>query len=1085
MTANDKLINKAVTGVSQQHQSPPNLSKMPELSSMGDLVFTFFILPDGTFCQFSSSASKVLGYPAQQCEELFLASLSDNDINHQAKRRIDLALQDERQAPFELEVKAQSGHLVRIMSALVPHYNDVGALQKIEVVAYDISAVQHKLFGYKRKSILLDEAEKITCTGTWDWDLSTGKVRWSKEFYNIVQLPIEQTQPGMKSYIELLMPEDAKTLTELVVKSIKTQQVFEHFHRLFLKDGRVKYIESRSNTLVDEQGEPVRMIGTIHDVTNQVEAQSQLEKAYRMINSSINEIYIIDRDTYRFSFASEGACRNLGYTQKEMARLTPFDLCPVIPKLQVMEMMAPVMDHKEDQVVFEVSHLRKDGSTYPVELRLQLMEKDGPPMFVAVGINITERKAALQKVREKAVLLRSVIDATKDLIFFKDKNSRYAGCNKAFEKLAGLSEREIVSKKDNSFFSNALAEQFERADKEVFDTGNAVHFKDWTRYADGKRVLLETTKTPYYDEEGRIQGVVGVCSDATEHWQYENKLEVQARFLQSIIDNINESVLVVGLDGEIRLQNKTAKHFIEQGVLLEPNNRGELTDKDGNEQPCPLAEVFKRKIHKTVVHNHTQADGTQLHIEIMVSPLLDESENVTAAIEIGRDITSHLQLQRQLERQKSEFEYSAHYDSLTQLPNRILFHDRLTQSIAKARRHKETVAVLFLDLDRFKQINDTYGHGVGDKVLQAAAKRIKSCVREMDSVARLGGDEFTVILESLKQPQGAAMIAHKINQAMRPAIVSDGKELFISTSIGIALYPDNGDSIEQLLQCADEAMYRVKQQSRDSFQFYNESLTGSTFERALMESQLRTALVNHELEVFYQSQWDLRSGEMVGIEALVRWNNQQLGSILPTKFIPLAEDVGLIQEIDEWVLETASKQMVQWKHQGLGNIRLAVNLSSNEFARKNLVDVVSHILEKTQCRADWLEIEVAEGSFTGSFDSIKTVLSELKTLGFGLAIDDFGTGYSSLAKLRYLPINKLKIDHSFINNVPDSADDTAIATAVIGLAKSLGMKVIAEGVETEQQRNFLVAQQCDEAQGYLFSRPVNAETFIKQLNLTS
>lgn len=942
----------------------------------------------------------------------------------------------------------------------------------------------HELAGYKRKSFLLDEAEKIARMGTWDWNMESEQVRWSAVFYDIVQMSEQSIKPGLQTYMELLMPEDAETLRLGIILSIKTHKVFEHFHRIFLKDGSVKYIESRGNCLFDEQGKPIRMIGTILDVTERVEVQGQLEKAYRLVHSSINEIYMIDRDSYRFSFASEGACRNLGYSQKEITRLTPFDLCPMIPRMQVIEMMAPVMEHKQEQVVFEAMHLRKDGTTYPVEVRLQLMDKDGPPMFVAVAMDMTANKQVQQKLRDQAVLLRSVIDATRDLIFFKDKQGRYLGCNKAFEQLTGFDERELINQTDQSIFETARAEQFSCADKTVLSEGKDRQYQQWTTYPDGGKALFETTKTPYYNESGEIEGVVGVCTDATEHWYFERHLKSQAVFLQSIIDNINESVIVVGHDREIQMLNQTAGQFIEQGILLEPKNRHQQRDDQGHLMSCPLTEVLENKVHKTVVHNHTGKDGVVRHIELMVSPLFDEDGEVSAAIEIGRDITAHLQLQHQLERQKDAYEYSAHYDSLTNLPNRVLFHDRLTQSIAKAKRHKERLAVFFIDLDHFKPINDTYGHDVGDRVLQVAANRIKSSVREMDSVARLGGDEFTVILESIRQPQSASLIAHKIIRAMEPVVIVGDNQFSITASIGIALYPENGTTIDELVKHADEAMYRVKQESRDGYQFYCEHLSDKAFERALMENHLRLALQNNELNVCYQSLCDLSNGKVIGIEALSRWNSPQLGSIMPEKFIPLAEDVGLIQAIDEWVLENACRQMVQWKDKGLGEIRMSVNLSSAELNRKNFFEVVAGILDKTGCKPAWLELEITESCFLGNQENAATLLNELQGLGVGLVIDDFGTGYSSLGKLRELPISKLKIDHSFISNITNDESDASITRAVIGLAKTLGLKVVAEGVETEQQRQFLLGQHCDQAQGFLFSRPVSAEMMTEKLCLS-
>jgi PAS domain S-box-containing protein len=352
-------------------------------------VKTFFYQhkSDGTLTHFDSAVETVLEYSGPACVEHFFEYQTDNPINTGVNETIKLSLQNQRQLPFEMEVYDKSGAVHRLAITMVPHYSESGDLIMVESVALDISSLHNSLSGYKRKSILLDEVENIARMGTWDWNMQTNKVRWSPALYTILQSSADLIEPGMQSYIQFLQDDESQQLSKLIVQSIKSHAVFEHSHRLFLNDGTVKYVESRGKALLNAQGEAIRMIGTVHDVTEQIEAQSQLEKVYRLINSSVNEIYIFERDTYQFSFVSEGACKSLGYSQLEMSRMTPFDLCPVIPRVQVMEMMSPVMEHNEDIVVLELTHLRKDGTTYPVEIHLQLMDKDGPPQFVAIALD--------------------------------------------------------------------------------------------------------------------------------------------------------------------------------------------------------------------------------------------------------------------------------------------------------------------------------------------------------------------------------------------------------------------------------------------------------------------------------------------------------------------------------------------------------------------------------------------------------------------------------------------------------------------------------------------------------------------------
>ena len=429
----------------------------------------------------------------------------------------------------------------------------------------------------------------------------------------------------------------------------------------------------------------------------------------------------------------------------------------------------------------------------------------------------------------------------------------------------------------------------------------------------------------------------------------------------------------------------------------------------------------------------------------------------------------------ELEDKKLHLDYLAHHDQLTGLPNRLLFLDRLKQAMHKAERNKERLALLFIDLDRFKHINDSLGHLVGDEVLKIVALRLQAYVRKEDTISRLGGDEFTILLEELHTPTDAAAIAQKfIGLFKQPFIVGDN-EFYLSSSIGISIYPDNGAQAEDLLRNADAAMYKAKEQGRNNFQFYTEDMTARALQHVLMENNLRRSIELHEFQLHYQPFVNLHSAEIVGLEALVRWDHPTLGLIQPNDFIPLAEETGLIVALGEWVLASACAQVAAWYGAGLNPGRVAVNLSGNQLQHAGLVEVVTQTLKDTGCKAEWLELEVSEGFYMQEAERSTAVLKQLQALGIELAIDDFGTGYSSLAYLKKLPISKLKIDKSFVRDLPQDADDAAIARAVIALARSMKLKVIAEGVETEEQLAFLKNEGCDEIQGFLYARPMTAD----------
>lgn len=433
------------------------------------------------------------------------------------------------------------------------------------------------------------------------------------------------------------------------------------------------------------------------------------------------------------------------------------------------------------------------------------------------------------------------------------------------------------------------------------------------------------------------------------------------------------------------------------------------------------------------------------------------------------------------ERKQAEgrLHYLAHHDGLTDLPNRVLLMDRLSQALTRAPWHKRLVAVLFLDLDHFKRINDTLGHNIGDRLLKDVAARLLTCVRAGDTIARLGGDEFAIVLSDVAQPQDVPKITQKILDALSRPFKLVARQLFITTSIGISLYPDDGQEADTLLKNADAAMYRAKEHGRNNYQFFLSDMNVQATERLALETALHSAVTREEFLLHYQPLVDLRTGKIIGMEALLRWQSPEHGLVSPAQFIPVAEESGLIVPIGQWVLRTACAQNKAWQAEGLPPVRVAVNLSARQFQQENLVETITEVLRETGLDPNALELELTE-SIMQDTAAIQT-LRQLKELGVEISIDDFGTGYSSLSYLKRLPINTLKIDQSFVRNMTTDKDDAVIAKTIIGLAHSLHLKAIAEGVETIEQLEFLRSHGCDRIQGYLFSRPLPAHDATKLL----
>ncbi len=425
----------------------------------------------------------------------------------------------------------------------------------------------------------------------------------------------------------------------------------------------------------------------------------------------------------------------------------------------------------------------------------------------------------------------------------------------------------------------------------------------------------------------------------------------------------------------------------------------------------------------------------------------------------------------QKDEMRERLHHLAYYDALTGLPNRQLFTDRLRQAVALAQREQRPLALLFLDLDRFKMINDTLGHDVGDGVLRSIATRVTRCLRDSDTFSRLGGDEFTVILPRVSGPRDAAQVAEKIVRQFASRHVVDGHELYLSTSIGIAMFPDHGKSPEDLVKHADTAMYRAKENGRNRYEFYSQVMTESVRRQWELDTELRGALERGEITVAYQPLVTIGNGRISGVEALARWNHPRLGTVPPEVFVPVAEDIGVIGQLGARVLRTAAYQVQAWREQGATGLRLAVNLSTQQLRQPGLVELIAAVYAETGLPLSRLEFEIKESAFLDKGESLVGILLQLHQLGCRIAIDDFGTGYSSLSNLRRLPIHRLKVDQSFVAHVHDDPNDAAIAATIISMAHNLKLRVTAEGVETAEQLAFLRKHQCHEAQGYLFSEP--------------
>ncbi len=610
------------------------------------------------------------------------------------------------------------------------------------------------------------------------------------------------------------------------------------------------------------------------------------------------------------------------------------------------------------------------------------------------------------------------------------------------------------------------------ADVQMNITGNSDYMDSVLRlkHKDGHWIWVQCRAKAIFDNNGKAIRMIGTNTDVTTEKEIEQELENSNYNLQQYmdaIDKIDIGLFVVDEDFKVRYMNNTMiKWFGNQTGKICYSSVANLNE------PCPycrLHEVIYE--NKKVAYGPTTPDGQSFDI---IATSVKNLDGTTSKMEVIRNITEQKVAQQQLLDEKEKLNHQAHHDALTRLPNRVLFNDRLSKAIEKAKRNKSKVALLFIDLDHFKEINDSLGHDVGDEVLKTVTSKLKDTIREEDSLSRLGGDEFTVILEELAQAHDASLIANKILDILSKPIRINDNTLYVFSSIGISIYPDDGLSAQNLLKFADSAMYKAKDEGRNNYQYYDSTMTKLALERVVMEANLRNALEKEEFVVYYQPQVNGTTDELVGMEALVRWQHPTMGIVLPDQFIPLAESTGLMLELDRFVMKTAMIQLSKWHKEGLNPGVLAMNLSVKQLQQKNFIQTLENLIEETECKSQWIELEVTEGQIMNNpEESIKT-LQAISDIGIELAIDDFGTGYSSLAYLKKLPIDKLKIDIEFIKDLPDDEEDSAITKAVIALGQSLNLKTIAEGVETKEQRDFVVQNGCENIQGYFYSKPISA-----------
>ena len=690
-----------------------------------------------------------------------------------------------------------------------------------------------------------------------------------------------------------------------------------------------------------------------------------------------------------------------------------------------------------------------------------------------------QRKQAEDILRERQEELRrfrAAVDLSADSIFLIDRATmRFIDVNTTACEAFGYTREEFLQMGPYDLSSRSKEEQQRSYDELISGSREERVREGALRCKDGSLILVEVYRRAVPSPEGYT--IVAIVHDIRRRKRDEAALrESEARF-RSLTELSSD--MFWEQDDQHRLTELSGKNqawvAVSRARLL-GKRRWDLHYLNMSEADWAAhgAELEARRRFHDLELCRLDESGKKIWVSVSGEPVFDPSGAFTGYRGVGKDITERKQ-------DEERIQYLANHDALTSLPNRARFSDTLNLALQNARRYHRNFAVLFIDLDRFKIINDTLGHEAGDKLLQEMGMRLTQTVRSSDVVARLGGDEFVVLVQEVDEAKQVEPVARKILSALIKPMVIHGQECRVTASIGICMYPSDAQDEPSLMKNADIAMYRAKEEGKNTYKFYSEKINVHSLERMALETSLRRGLERSEFFLHYQAKLDLQTGQISGVEALVRWQHPELGMVPPGQFIPLAEETGLIVPIGRWVLNTACAQNVAWQREGLPPLRMAVNLSARQFADVDLLKDIAAALEESGMKAELLELELTESMVMQNVERADKVLAAIKRIGVRLAIDDFGVGYSSLSHLKRFPIDTLKVDRSFIRDIPQDSDDKAITEAIIAMGKSLNLTVVAEGVETLEQETFLRDHACDETQGFYFSRPIANDQFAALL----
>ncbi|MBI4205676.1 MAG: PAS domain S-box protein, partial [Betaproteobacteria bacterium] len=843
----------------------------------------------------------------------------------------------------------------------------------------------------------------------------------------------------------------------------------------------VAFLEFYSDVEADADESLLHVVNTIGTQLGRVVERREADNAVRASEERYRNLFefaplpllVMEEASRRLLAANQAAVEKYGYTREEFLAMTILDLQVEADRERVAHELS---DRDPAQAAFfQRRHVTKSGEIIFAEVTARPLAFHGQDARILLINDVTERLRAEETLRESEERFRATFEQAAVGMALRGadpRNPRWLRVNQKLCDILGYSREELlqltsvdVTPPEDRGAAIDYNEQLLR--------GEIANYSREKRYRrkDGEIIWANISLTAVRGADGRPTHVISIVQEITDRKRAEAALRESEEQFHQLANNIPQVFWICDARQKDMIYVSPAYERVT-GQPIEPlrvNARRWLEaihEEDRERVRGARAMAAAGKYDE--VFRVIRPDGTMRWVRDRAFPIHDSHGRVYRIAGIAEDITD-------LRESEERLLYLAHYDNLTSLPNRVLFYDRLKQALSQARRNQWITAVMFLDLDRFKNVNDTLGHGAGDLLLRQVSERLAACVRSGDTVGRLSGDEFAIVLSNLAGPDDASLVAQKVMATFTKPFNLYGKEVFVSASIGITLFPTDSLDQDTLIQNADTAMYRAKDLGRNSFRFYTPEMNARALEKLSLESSLRRALERREFLLYYQPKASLANGEVIGVEALLRWHHPELGLVSPMEFMPMLEETGLIVAAGEWVIRAACAQIRAWQQAGIMAMPVAVNLSARQFQGKEFGTTISRILEEEGIRHDLLELEITETSLANNTEEAAATLGYLNSLGVRVSIDDFGTGYSSLSRLKGFPLDALKIDGSFVRDITTDADDAAITRAIITMAHSLGLAVVAEGVETEQQLIFLDANGCDQIQGYYFSSPLPAD----------